>query len=266
MTKRAPAVFISHGSPTFALNPPAAYARDLRAFATRFPAPAAIVIVSAHWETPGPIRVNASPSPGVLHDFGGFPDILYTLDYAARGDPALARSVIERLRTTGSAVEEEDDRPWDHGVWVPLRIAFPKGDVALVQVSLPRPRRPDDVLALGAALAPLRDAGVWLVGSGGMVHNLSELAWRDEAAPAEPWAVSFETWALDVLRTETPEAIAAFRSLAPEAGRAHPSTEHFDPLVFAAGARLPGDDLIEIHRGVAYATLSLASFAFAPAG
>src|ERR1043166_5563292 len=148
---RAPSVFVAHGAPSLALQDDAV-TRALRAFGETLDGARAIAVVSAHWETRGGIRVNAVAKPEVIYDFGGFSPELYTMRYDAPGDPELAREIATLL---GATLETE--RGWDHGLWVPLMHIRPKADIPVVEISLPLPARGDDLLSLGAALAPLRD-------------------------------------------------------------------------------------------------------------
>src|SRR6266496_108845 len=261
----APALFVSHGSPMFAIDS-GEYGRALRRFGERIPRPAAIVIVSAHWEAPWPIRVNAAARPPLLYDFGGFPKALYELMYPAPGSPTLAGEVVRLLSDAGLPTEPDPTRGWDHGVWIPLSLLYPEASVPVVEVSLPVPREPQTVLRMGAALAPLRESGVLLVGSGGIVHNLG-LARLDRTEGAvDEWAERFDEWVrARVVRREKDE-IVRYRELAPDAGLAVPASEHFDPLLFALGAAQANDATEQLSSGFRYSNLSLASFAFVSNG
>src|SRR5512138_577874 len=174
---RAPALFVSHGAPTVAIADDD-YTAALAAIGARAAArPQALAVISAHWRAPAP-RVTGAKQPETIHDFGGFPEELNAIVYPCPGSPVLARRIADKL---GGEVDRE--RGLDHGVWVPVRHMFPHADVPVVQVSLPARATPDTMVALGRDLAALRDEGVWLVGSGGIVHNLSRLAAPD-APPA----------------------------------------------------------------------------------
>lgn len=162
---------------------PGAWGSALQAFGQTLPNLRAILVCSAHWEARGPLRVTASTRPGVMHDFGGFPAPLYTLDYPAPGDPELAGQVQRLLQEAGLEAVLDAERPLDHGTWVPLRSLRSGADLPVLQLSLPRPRTPELLLAAGRALAPLRREGVLLVGSGGLVHNLGRLDWEGAAEP-----------------------------------------------------------------------------------
>jgi 4,5-DOPA dioxygenase extradiol len=262
-TPVAPSVFVAHGSPMFGIGA-GEYGETLRRFATRFPRPAAIVVVSAHWEAPGPVRVNAGRKPDLIYDFGGFPPALYALTYPAPGSPWIAEEALTLLADAGIHAAREDRRGWDHGVWIPLRLLYPEADVPVVEVSLPLPRDPDTVLRVGAALAPLRRQNVLLLGSGGIVHNLRLARLDRETGPVDDWARAFDAWVRERIEARDFAALARYPELAPDAELAVPETEHFDPLLFAAGAGREDDRIEEIASGFQYANLSLSSYAFVP--
>jgi 4,5-DOPA dioxygenase extradiol len=242
------------------------YGETLRRFAARFPRPAAIVIVSAHWEAPGPIRVNAAPRPDLIYDFSGFPPALYELTYPAPGSPEVAEQALRLLADAGLGAASEERRGWDHGVWIPLRLFYPEADVPVVEVSLPLPREPETVLRMGAALAPLRRRGVLLLGSGGIVHNLGLARLDRENGPVDEWARAFDRWVRERIERRDSDELAQYRTRAPHAELAVPESEHFDPLLFAVGAAQMSDETEEIASGFQYSNLSLSSYAFVPKG
>jgi len=244
------ALFVSHGSPLEAVEDDP-WSRALAAWAAKRPKPRAAVVVSAHWE--GPLAATSSPNPKTIHDFSGFPRELYEIQYPAPGDPALAREVARRL-----GADLDPRRGLDHGAWVPMRHLYPNADVPVVQVSLPPG---GDVLAMGRALADLRNDGVLLVGSGGAVHNLGDLDWAKPDGAPEPWAAGFDVWAAERAAAIDGASLARWESLGPEAGRAHPTHEHWRPILFAVGAALPEDRVETLYQGFRYGTLSLRTFA-----
>lgn len=258
-----PVLFVSHGSPMFAVQPGQA-GPALAAWAHQHaPAQAlrGIVLMSPHWMTRG-IGVMGSARPATLHDFGGFAPALYALQYPAPGDPALAAQVLALLQANGLTAGLDAERPLDHGCWVPLLHLYPEAQVPVVQVSLPAHAGPAEVYALGQALAPLRAQGILLVGSGGMTHNLLEL--RREDGPTEPYVRDFCDWVERALMHGELAALLAYRAQAPQAERAHPSDEHFLPLYFALGAAgwgQPQGPLPRyITREVVYRSLSMDAF------
>lgn len=260
---RLPVLFVSHGSPMFALQP-GSTGPALGAWA-RAHAPAkqlkGIVLMSPHWMTRG-IGVQATPRPETWHDFGGFAPPLYELQYPAVGAPALAEQVLELLRQADLPAGLDAKRPYDHGCWVPLMHLYPQADVPVVQVALPAHVGPDEVYAVGQALAPLREQGILLVGSGSMTHNLYEL--RREDGPTEPYVAAFCGWVEATLQSGDLPAMLDYRARAPHAARAHPSDEHFLTIYFALGAAgwgQPEGPLPRyISREVLYTSLSMDSF------
>ena len=256
-----PALFVSHGAPSAALEDDA-YTRALGAWARGRPRPRAVVVVSAHAEALGPVRVNTAAHPPLIYDFYGFPQALYDLRYPAPGAPDLAREVARAFAEAGLDPVLDAQRGWDHGVWVPLRLLFPAADVPVVAVSLPAPRTPALLMAMGAALLPLRRKGVLLVGSGGIVHNLHRLG-RDDGETPEPWAAAFGSWVDERLQAMDREGLSAYASRAPHADLAVPTSEHFDPLFFVLGALDSRDRVQSVYEGFRYGTLSLRSFALA---
>lgn len=250
---RMPVVFVSHGSPMTALQDDD-YARALEKAGPEMPRPRALVVASAHWEAGPPVRITGAAHPELIYDFSGFPDELYRLTYPAPGDPGLAREIA---RTLSAQVDER--RGLDHGVWVPLRRLFPAAEVPVVAVSLTRGADPQHYLELGKALAPLREEGVLLVGSGGVVHNLGRVDFGNKAAPVDGWAREFDGWVRDRLEHSEVDRLLDYRRQAPNARLAVPTTEHFDPLFVALGAAGSGR-VKEIYAGFHHANLSMRSF------
>ena len=250
-------VFLAHGSPMLALDG-GAWGQAVAAFGRELPPLRAILVCSAHWEAAGPFRLSSAERPGVLHDFGGFPEALYALDYPAPGAPGLAREAADLLRAAGLEAVLDAQRPLDHGAWVPLRYLAPEADVPVVQLSLPRPRTPEMLMAAGRALAPLRERGVLILGSGGVVHNLRRLDGRDGSGP-EPWALAFDRWVQERLADQDVLALADWRE-APGSAESVPTSEHLDPLFVALGASASAPETL--FDGWQLGSLSLKSYAF----
>jgi 4,5-DOPA dioxygenase extradiol len=263
MNARPPVLFVSHGAPSVALDH-GAYARTLGAFGARYPNPRAIVVMSAHWEWPGPARVNGMAQPPPIHDFSGFSPEMHALKYPAPGSPEVADEALDVLASAGIHAVRETSRGWDHGLWVPMRLLYPEASRPVVQISLPIPRSPDRLFRMGRALSALRDQGVLLLGSGGIVHNLRRLDWKDRQAPAVAWAAEFDAWVADRILAGAYDELRAYAARAPHADLAVPTSEHFDPLFFALGALGPDDEPVWIHEGFEYASLSMRCVAFQP--
>ena len=251
----APVLFVSHGSPELALATEHPWAKALGDYGRSLPA-RAILAISAHWWT-HELKITAAPHPGVLHDFSGFQEALYALNYPAPGDPALAASIAATLESSGFTISQDLARPLDHGAWAVLRHLRPGADLPVIQLSLPR-WEPARLLELGQALAPLREAGIAILASGGLVHNLGRLAWNEQGDQSLPWALEAETWALNAIRNRDTEALLAHRTRWPHSMEAAPTTEHLDPIFVALGAT-KGETPRDLFRGFQLGSLSLAS-------
>jgi 4,5-DOPA dioxygenase extradiol len=224
------------------------------------PAPKAIVVVSAHWESPAPVRVGMAEMPETLHDFGGFPEELYRLRYPCPGLPPLGAQIGSLLAEAGIFSVGDLHRGLDHGAWVPLLHAYPGAQIPVLEVTLSEPRSPSGLLALGRALAPLREKGVLLIGSGGIVHNLRRVRFEDKNAPIDPWAKSFDHWVRSRLESGDVASIVDYPSQAPHAQTSVPTTEHFDPLFVVLGAAGKGGLVQDVYEGFHYGNLSLRTF------
>ncbi|MDD0841625.1 DODA-type extradiol aromatic ring-opening family dioxygenase [Pseudomonas sp. Gutcm_11s] len=253
-----PALFISHGSPMLALEPGAS-GPALARLAAQLPRPRAILVVSAHWESPE-LRIGSSPQPATWHDFGGFPAPLYAVQYPAPGAPQLALEVQRLLGAAGLSSSLDPQRPLDHGAWVPLSLMYPQADVPVLQLSLPSHAGPELQIRVGQALAELREQGVLLLGSGSITHNLGELDWRAGPEAITPWAAEFRDWMVEKLRAADRPALLDYRKQAPHARRSHPSDEHLLPLYFTLGA---GDEFHIEHSGFTYGALGMDIYSFA---
>lgn len=252
-----PSLFISHGSPMLALEPGAS-GPALARLAAELPRPKAIVVVSAHWESQD-LRVGSNPHPETWHDFGGFPAALFAVQYPAPGQPELAAHVAQLLRADGLPAQLDDQRPFDHGAWVPLSLMYPQADIPVVQVSLPSRMGPALQTRVGHALSGLRQQGVLLIGSGSITHNLRELDWHAGPESVEPWAKAFRDWMIEKLAADDEPALHDYRRQAPHAVRSHPSDEHLLPLYFARGA---GGDFSIAHQGFTLGALGMDIYRF----
>ncbi len=234
-----PAIFFGHGNPMNALETNA-YTEGWRAIGRTLPRPRAILAVSAHWFVPG-TRVTTAAAPRTIHDFGGFPRALYEVRYGAPGDPALADRVAGLLAPT--AVWPDEEWGLDHGTWSVLVHAFPEADVPVVQLSIDETQPAAFHRDLGRRLAPLRDEGVLVVGSGNLVHNLHAYAWGRPAVQPEPfdWALRFETEARARIARGQADRLVAYEEMGRDAHLSAPTPEHFLPLLYVLGLRRPDD-------------------------
>jgi 4,5-DOPA dioxygenase extradiol len=252
-----PSLYISHGSPMLALEPGTS-GPALARLAAALPKPKAIVIVSAHWES-SELLVGGNPQPETWHDFGGFPKALFEVQYPAPGNPQLAAEVAELLKADGLPARIDTQRPFDHGVWVPLSLMYPQADIPVVQVSLPTRGGPALQTRVGHALASLREHGVLLIGSGSITHNLRELDWHAGPESVEPWAKAFRDWMIEKLEANDEAALHDYRQQAPNAVRNHPSDEHLLPLYFARAA---GGEFSVAHQGFTMGALGMDIYRF----
>lgn len=258
---RAPAIFVSHGSPTTVFDDDD-YTRALRRFGEQIPKPKAIAIVSAHGQAPGPsLVIGANALPELWYDFRGFQPELYHYQYPVKGDPALAIQISTRLAQKGLKAGIEPHNRLDHGVWVPLSLMFPKADIPVVEIAIPATDPANALYQAGQALAPLRSEGVMIVGSGGATHNLGRLRWQEKYGTAEPKMKAFEDWLLSALRENRVEELLHYEKQ-PNGELAHPTWEHYHPLLFTLGARETSDAMNILYEGFEYSTLSMLSFSF----
>jgi 4,5-DOPA dioxygenase extradiol len=255
---KAPVFFISHGAPTFALEPGELGPR-LRELGGQLSGAAAVLVVSPHWQTRN-LSVMSTPKPSTLHDFGGFDPALYTLQYPAPGHPQLAGEAAKLVAAAGFAVNEDARRGLDHGAWVPMLHLRPSADLPVFQVSLPFDLDTAGAVRLGQALAPLRERGVIIIGSGSLTHNLYEF--RQSGSADAAYAREFAGWTREVVAGGQIERLIAYRQLAPHAERAHPTEEHFVPLLVAMGAHSRDEAARVIEGGITYGMLSMESYAW----
>ncbi len=237
-----PVLFVGHGSPMNAIGDNA-YRRSWQAlgadFGSRYPTPQLVLCISAHWLTRGGAFLTGMAQPKTIHDFGGFPQALFDQQYPAPGAPRVAAEIGRALKQPAtSAPVGLDTAEWgfDHGTWSVLKPMFPKADIPLLQLSMDYSRPPAEHFQLGQQLKALRERGVLIVGSGNIVHNLRVT--RREAAPnqAYDWAIEFDKTVGEQIRTGQLAALPDFGNLGPLAQQAHPTHEHYLPLLYAAGA------------------------------
>jgi 4,5-DOPA dioxygenase extradiol len=255
---KAPVLFVSHGAPTFAIDP-GALGPELERLGQRMAGIQAVLVISPHWQTRD-VKVMATAEPETMHDFSGFAPELYRLRYAVAGQPAIAERAALLLQRAGFAATLDRTRGLDHGAWVPLRHMFPDANTPLFQVSMPRDLDAQGAFSLGRALAPLRESGVLIIGSGSLTHNLYEVAAR--AATSARYAEEFARWVREAVIRKDSDSLLSYRNEAPHAERAHPTQEHFLPLLVALGAASDADDVIAIDGGMTHGVLSMDSFAW----
>ncbi len=229
---RMPVLYLSHGAPPLADD--ATWTGELRKWSSTLPRPTSVLMVSAHWES-APLTVGATEQVPLTYDFGGFEPRYYQVTYDAPGAPELAASVVKLMAQPGRPVYQDPDRGLDHGAYVPLVEMYPAADIPVLQVSMPT-LDPRELFELGRRLAPLRDEGVLIIGSGFTTHNLRDAMFGDTSGGAPQWGREFDYWAKETVEGGDIDSVLDFQRTAPAALRAHPRTEHFAPLFVALGA------------------------------
>ena len=255
---QAPVMFISHGAPTFAIEPGELGPR-LRAMGEQLADLKAVLVVSPHWQS-ADVQVMTTGTPETVHDFGGFPAALYALQYPVAGQPELAKEAGRLMADAGFKVGFDERRGLDHGAWVPMMHLLPHANVPVFQVSMPVALDTAQAVKLGRALAPLRKQGVMIVGSGSMTHNLHEF--RQSGTKPQAYAREFAAWVRTAVVANAVDSLVNYRALAPHAQRAHPTQEHFLPLLVALGAQAGNAALQLVDGGISHGVLSMESYAW----
>jgi 4,5-DOPA dioxygenase extradiol len=252
-SSRLPAIFFGHGNPMNAVSANV-YTKAWAAIGASLPRPQAIVCVSAHWYVPGS-AVTISTSPRTIHDFGGFPDELYRVRYPAPGDPELARRIQRLLAPTPVYL---DDR-WglDHGTWSVLCHVYPQADVPVIQLSIDESQPAAFHYEIGRRLAPLREDGILLVGSGNLVHNLHTYAWGRRIVEPFDWAVRFEQSARQFMSNGDDRLVVDYEELGRDAVLSVPTPDHYLPLLYVLGARHPEEAVAYPVEGVDGGSISM---------
>ena len=252
-TAKLPALFISHGAPTLAIEQ-SATTSALARIGQNLPKPRAIIIMSAHWQS-AKLEISSNPQPKTWHDFSGFSPELYELQYPTIGQPALAESLAQQLTARGINCSVNPVRACDHGVWAPLRHLYPDADVPIVQISLPQHYDSIACYQLGAQLSQLRDEQILVIGSGNITHNLQALRW--EVDSIDQAASAFKQWLLQQLKIDIPTALDWQQY--PDYKDIHPSDEHLLPLFFALGT---GQRVSVVHQSMAHHSLGMDIYRF----
>ncbi len=259
-----PSLYISHGSPMTALHPGQVGER-LAELARAMPKPKAIVIATAHWLAHQP-SVGGAARPETVHDFYGFPRELFDIQYPAPGEPALAERVCRLLDKAGLKPALDPQHGLDHGAWVPLRLLYPDADIPVVPLSIQPNLGPAHQYAVGRALAPLREEGVLVIGSGSITHNLHDFRQGYSDEREAPYVRPFIGWVEEKLARGEVNALLDYRRQAPFAERAHPTDEHFLPLYVALGAAGEGAHAERIDAGIDLGFLAMDIYRFGGVG
>ncbi len=247
-----PTIFVGHGNPMHAIQP-SRYTEAWQSLGQTLPRPEAILVISAHWFLPE-VAVTAMAQPRTIHDFGGFPRALYEVQYPAPGNPALA----QRVATLLAPVPVRQDQEWglDHGTWSVLKYLYPDANIPVVQLSLDSRGEGKFHYDLARRLAPLRDEGVLILGSGNIVHHLGELLWEAEAAPYD-WAVRFDQKTRLAISAGNHEPLMALDALDADGRRAVPTSEHYLPLLYMLGLQRSEDRISFPVVGIDLGSISM---------
>lgn len=249
---RQPVVFFGHGNPIYAIEPNA-YTAGWAKLGATLPRPKAILCISAHWYTQG-TGVTAMAQPRTIHDFGRFPQALFDVQYPAPGDPALARRVADLLKPLDVALDQ--DWGLDHGAWSVLLHAFPAADIPVIQLSIDATRPATFHYEIGKRLAPLRDEGVLIIGSGNVVHNLARVKWQGEAS-AFDWANDFNSFVRDAIERHDHAPLIAYEQMGKAALLSVPTPDHYLPLLYVLGATQYDDPVAFPIDGIDMGSLSM---------
>ncbi len=257
---RMPTLFLGHGSPMNIISD-VPERRSWQRLGQVLPRPEAILVVSAHWETSGAAHLTDGAAPRTIHDFGGFPDELFAVQYPAPGSPALVARVAGLLRE--DQARRDDSWGFDHGSWGVVQPMYPAADIPMIQLSLNRSLGPAQHLGLADRLATLRDEGVLLIASGNVVHNLREYGRTRGTQP--DWAVEFQNRINRAVIANDHAALTTFAADDQAAALAINSAEHYLPLLYTVGARLPGDE-VGVFNDTIDGAMSMTSYLIGNAG
>ncbi len=251
-----PTLFVSHGAPDIIIS--SGDSRDsFQQLAATLPVPNAVVIVSAHWIS-GPVGITDMEQLDTLHDFGGFQPELYTMNYPARGNHQLSRRLSVLLEEKGFETKLHPKRGLDHGAWMPLKLMYPDASIPVVQVSLPESSL-TELVEFGDALTPLTEEGVLIIGSGGSVHNLREMK---RNGPPDAWALEFDAWLKDRVEGNHPDDLITVEQLPDNFRQAHPTLEHYAPIIVAWAAgnwKEPGQ---RVHQSFCHGNVAISHYLF----
>jgi len=255
-TAKMPTIFIGHGTPMSAIQPNQ-WTKSWGDLGQKLPRPSAILAISAHWLTRGGSLVTMSEQPAMNYDMQGFPKPLYEFVYRSPGNVPLAKEISSNLSSTLAVL---GDTKWglDHGTWVVLKYLFPKADIPVIQLSIDYSKPPEFHYALGKRLQFLRSKGVLIFNSGNMVHNLAMRPGMNNDRPYD-WAVEFDHIMWTRIQEGNDAAVADFLKLGSVASKAHPTYDHFLPLLYALGLKMSGDEISTFNDNFQWPAVSMRS-------
>lgn len=254
--EKTPVLFLGHGSPMNIVLENA-FTESLVQLGRRIPKPKAILVVSAHWQTKGTF-ITASAVPEIIYDFYGFPQELYEVGYSCPGGAAQIAEWTSVLKQAGIA--EDQQRGLDHAAWALLKHLYPQADIPVMELSLDYGKEPWEHYELAKQLAPLREQGVLIIGSGNIVHNLREIDWNIDAKPYE-WATRFDSHVKEAILANKHDELIAYEKLGRDALLSIPTREHYLPMLYALGLQGAEEEVYFSHEGFQNASMSMRCFA-----
>jgi 4,5-DOPA dioxygenase extradiol len=254
--KRAPAIFIGHGSPMNAIEDNS-FTKAWKSLAAELPRPEAILVVSAHWYTEG-TRISDADRPKMVYDMYGFPEELYAVKYPAPGSPGMARAAKSLI---SRSVETDDGWGLDHGAWSVLKRMYPEADIPAFQLSVDMDADAETHFRIGVEIGALREKGVMILGSGNVVHNLARVSWEMEGGFS--WAVDFDGYVKEKIGERRYRDVVDYASAGPSSRLAFTTPDHFYPLLYALGASREDDALTVVNDACVMGSLSMTCYAFA---
>lgn len=252
-----PSLFVGHGSPMNVLDENNIFNQGFLKIASTIPKPKAILMISAHWWT-STLQAQSAENPPLIYDFYGFPEDLYRVQYSAVGSPALAQRLQALL---GDALILNPERGYDHGMWTVLKYVYPAADIPVVQLSLDCTKSPNWHWEIAQKLRPLRDEGILIMGSGGIVHNLGAINWDyiNQAGAGYDWAFAFENAICEAILNNQPDVLINYENLGQVAKLSVPTPEHYLPLLYAVGVRDNHDKITLFNHALVGGSLSMTS-------
>lgn len=253
--KKMPVLFLGHGSPTNIIleNP---FTQSLVKLGKNIPTPKAILVISAHWQTRGTF-ITAGKTPEIIYDFYGFPQELYDVTYPCPGAVEQIKECHEIFKNAGIAYD--DERGIDHAAWALLKHMYPKGDIPVMELSLDYRKTPQEHYELGRKLAPLREQGILMIGSGNIVHNLRVIDWNIEAKPYD-WAMDIDNKVKKYIIEQNHEALISYEKLGQGAVLAIPTNEHYLPMLYSLGLQDGNEEIVFTYEGFQNASISMRGF------
>lgn len=255
---KSPAIFITDFGPMPAVEQDD-YTAALGVLGASLGKPKAVIVMSGHWEADGELGLTASAKPELIFDYHGFPDEYYQVSWPAPGAPEVAKEAAALLNKAGLKAYTDPERGLDHGAWAPMSRVFPKADVPIVQLTVPAGDPPERLMAIGRALAPLREKGVVLAGAGTLSHNLRLVHFGGKDDAPDAWVKEYDAWVSDKLDRGDTATLQKVMTLAPSARLAAPTPEHLDPFFYVLGAG-EGGKRTDYYHGIKYGNGLLRAF------